>query len=211
VGTNITKATETIRINNFPNLEAIGPNRTFIHQVSEEKPDEFTIDLSTISPRSVVAFTYRVHVDEVNLAAQGPLLLKPAWKLQGDKLGLVIEYSLNPAYSKAAELFHNLVIIAFYSGARATGCQTKPSGTHLKERSLVFWRLGDMSLTNEWNKVICRFVGAEGAVPESGHIEAKWELQGGASLLLGSGISLSRLEAGKGKEKEESDDCWGEI
>jgi hypothetical protein len=151
-----------------------------------------------------------VHVDELNFASHAPLRLKPAWKPQGDKLALVIEYSLNPAYSSAAELFHNLVIIAHYTGARATGCQTKPSGTHLKEKSLVYWRLGDVSLTNEWHKVICRFVGAEGAVPEAGHIDAKWELQGSASLSLGSGISLSRLEVGKGKEKEESDDPFAD-
>lgn len=68
-----------------------------------------------------------------------------------------------------------------------------------------------MSLTNEWHKLICRFVGVEGAVPEPGHIEARWELHGPASTSLGSGISLSKLEAGKGKEKEESDDPFADA
>lgn len=200
----------TVRIDNFPNLEAIGPNRTFIHPISDEKPDEYTIDISSITPKSSVAFTYKVHVDDGNLMSLGPLLLKPAWKPQGDKLALVIEYSLNSVYSLEPVLFNNLVIIATYAGARATGCQTKPTGTHLKEKSLVYWRLGDLALSHEWHKVICRFVGASGAVPEPGRIEAKWEVQSAAEHLLPSRINLSRLEAGKGKENQESVDPFAD-
>ena len=123
-------------------MEAIGPNRTFIHPVSEQKPDEFTIDLSSLSSKASVGFTYRVHVDEATMATQGPLLLKQTWKQQGDKLGLVIEYCLNPAFSSEPVAFNNLVLVGIYQGARATACQTKPTGTHLKEKSLVYWRLG---------------------------------------------------------------------
>lgn len=132
--------------------------------------------------------------------------MKVAWKKQGsDKLGLVLEYSLNPACGAGPITFNNLVLVAIYEGARASACQTKPTGTHLKEKSLVYWRLGDMVLTNEWHKVICRFVGADGAVPEAGHIEARWEINSSTGSGIGSGISLSRLEASKGKEKEEDD------
>jgi hypothetical protein len=141
---------------------------------------------------------------------QGPLLLKPAWKPQGDKLALVIEYSLNPACGAASVTFNNLVLVAIYEGARASGCQTKPTGTHIKEKSLVYWRLGDVALTQEAHKVICRFVGAEGAAPEPGRIEARWEIHGSTRLPAGSGISLSRLESSKGKEKEESADPFAD-
>jgi F-BAR domain only protein len=163
--TDINIADQRILINNFPNLEAIGPNRTFVHPVSTDKPEEFTVDLSHISSKSSVAFTYRVHIDDSNVTTQGPLLLKPAWKPQGDKLALVIEYRLNPTWGSEPVAFSNLVLVAIYQGARASGCQTKPTGTHLKEKSLVYWRLGDVALTQEPHKVICRFVGAEGAVP----------------------------------------------
>jgi hypothetical protein len=182
----------------------------FIHPVSDEKPDEYTIDVSSISPKSAVAFTYKVHIDEGNLMALGPLLLRPAWKPQGDKLALVVEYSLNSIYSSEPVLFHNLVIIATYDGARATGCQTRPTGTHLKEKSLVYWRLGDITLSPEWHKVICRFVGAPGAVPEPGHVEAKWEVQSAAEQLLPSRIGLSRLEVAKGKESQEDVDPFAD-
>jgi hypothetical protein len=158
-----------------------------------------------MSSKPSVAFTYKVHIDDEDAPANGPLLLKVAWKPQGDKLGLVAEYSLNPAYSAEPITFHDLVLVAIYQGPRAIACQTKPSGIHLKEKSLVYWRLGDVTLTHEWHKVICRFTGIEGACPESGHIEARWEIHGSAEKPLGSGISLSRLEASKGKEKEEDD------
>ncbi|KUJ16982.1 uncharacterized protein LY89DRAFT_646059 [Mollisia scopiformis] len=197
---------ETIRIDNFPNLEAIGPNRTFINAVSEEKPDEFAIDISSLSSKPSAAFTYRVHIDDADITTHGPLFLKVAWRKQGaDKLGLVLEYSLNPACGTGPITFNNLVLVAMYEGARASACQTKPTGTHLKEKSLVYWRLGDVTLTNEWHKIICRLVGTEGAVPEAGHIEARWEINSPTASGLGSGISLSRLEASKGKDKEEDD------
>ncbi|RDL33800.1 Uncharacterized protein BP5553_08168 [Venustampulla echinocandica] len=198
---------ETIRINNFPNLEVIGPNRTFIHPVSTDKPDEFTVDLSSINSKTSVAFTYRVHTDESNIHTQGPLFLKPAWKQQGDKLNLVIEYHLNPTSFSTPLTFHNLVLVATYEGARAIGCQTKPTGTHIKEKSLVYWRLGDVTLNpDEPHKVIARFVGMEGAVPTPGHVEARWEIHNAANIGIGSNISLSRLEQVKGKEVQKEED-----
>jgi hypothetical protein len=196
---------DTIRINNFRNLEVIGPNRTFIRPVTGDKPDEFTVDLATVSSKPSVAFTYRIHIDDENAPANSPLLLNVAWKPQGDKLALVVEYSLNPAYSTEPIAFTNLVLVAIYEGPRAIGCQTKPTGTHIKEKSLVYWRLGDVNLTHEWHKVICRFQGSEGACPEPGHIEARWEIHGSTGKPLGNGVSLSRLEPSKGKERENDD------
>jgi hypothetical protein len=149
-------------------------------------------------------------VDEESLASQGPLLLKPTWKLQGDKLGLLIEYSLNPASSTGPVTFSNLVLVAMYQGPRPSTCQTKPSGTHIKEKSLIYWRLGDVTLAHESHKVICRLTGTEGAIPEPGHIEARWEVQGSLGNLVGSRITLSKLEPSNGKEKEESADPFAD-
>jgi hypothetical protein len=185
-------------------LEAIGPNRTFIHPVSTDKSDEFTIDLAPISTRSAVGFTYKGHSDEANVLGQGPLIIKPSWQQLSDKLQLLVEYSVNPASGLETINFQNFVIVAHYDGSRASTVQTKPSGTHLKEQKLVYWRLGDITLTVKPNKVICRFAGAEGAVPNPGRIEARWEIQNlvSGTYVFGSGISLSRLEVGKGKGKE---------
>jgi F-BAR domain only protein len=205
---------ETIRINNFANLEVIGPNRIFVHNVSPDQPDQFHLDVSHISKTST-GFTYRVHSDDAEpetLAVYAPLLVKPAWKPQGDKLGLLLQYSLNPAskLSKPVTL-HDVVFVATYEGGRASGAQTKPSGTHLKDKHLVYWRLGDVTFTEagETHKIVCRIVGAEGAEPLPGQIEARWEFAPTANADAGdagfaSGISISRLEESKGKGKEEA-------
>ncbi|KAJ0278614.1 hypothetical protein COL940_007196 [Colletotrichum noveboracense] len=197
---------ETIRINNFPSLEVIGPNRIFV-QNSPDKPDEFNLDVSHIN-KTATAFTYRVHPGDAGLAAHVPLFIRPAWKPQGDKLGLLLQYSLNPASGLTAPVtLQNVVFVATYEGAKASGAQTKPTGTHLKEKHLVYWRLGDLTLTAETQKIVCRIIGAENAEPKPGHIEARWEY---TPESLSSGISISRLEEIKGKGKEEEADPFAD-
>ena len=202
---------EKIRINNFSNLEVIGPNRIFVHNEAPEQPDQFSLDVSHIS-KTATGFTYRVHSDDAAerpaLSEYAPLLLRPAWKPQGDKLGLLLQYCLNPASRLAGPVtLHNVVLVATYEGARASGVQTKPAGTHLKEKHLVYWRLGDVTLTSESQKIVCRVIGAEGAEPKPGHIEARWEYAAASAdpdgAAFASGISISRLEETKGKGKEE--------
>lgn len=82
--------------------------------------------------------------------------------------------------------------------------QTKPSGTHLKDKHLVYWRLGDVTLTDDWSKIICRVIGEQNAEPQPGQVEVRWEYASpqGAEVEAGSGISVSRLGESKGKEKE---------
>ncbi|OLN95841.1 Cytoskeletal protein syp1 [Colletotrichum chlorophyti] len=205
----VSQERETIRINNFPSLEVIGPNRIFV-QNSPDKADEFNLHLSHLS-KTATAFTYRVHAGDSEgsgLAAHVPLMLRPTWKPQGDKLGLLLQYSLNPASNLTAPVtLNNVVFVATYEGAKASGAQTKPTGTHLKEKHLVYWRLGDLTLTGETQKIVCRIIGAENAEPQPGHIEARWEF---TPENLSSGISISRLEETKGKGKEEDADPFAD-
>jgi hypothetical protein len=196
---------QIIRINNFPSLEAIGENRFFIHPVSQEKPDEFTVALASISPKPAIGFNYRVHIDEATLSSRNPLVIKPLWKPKGDKFDFVIEYGLNPAYSTEPVTFHNFGIIARYTGGRPTQCQSKPSGTFKAQQSCVYWRFAEITLTNELKRIACRLVVPEGDMPIPGYVDAKWEMQGSAA-----GLSLSRLEVGEGKEKEESADPFAD-
>lgn len=159
----------------------------------------------------MVAFRYKVHVDETNLASHAPLLLKPAWKPQGEMLGVVIEYGLNPAFSTSSVALRNFVLIAAYEGARAVGCQTKPTGTHLKEKSLIYWRLGDVTLDGTMQKAVGRLIGAEGGEPKPGLIEARWEISSSVGRPLGSGLGVSKLESlVKGKEKADSSDPFAD-
>lgn len=121
-------------------------------------------------------------------------------------MGLLLQYQLNPAANLPTPVtLHNVVIVATYDG-KASGAQTKPSGTHLKDKHLVYWRLGDVTLTDEVHKIVCRVVGAEGIEPKPGHIEARWELAISGPEAVGSGISISKLDEGKGKGKEVPED-----
>jgi F-BAR domain only protein len=192
---------EIIRLNKFSLLESIGPNRTFV--ANTLAPDEFSIDVSHLSNTSP-AFTYRVHADsETSLAAHCPIAIHPVWKPQGDKLGLLLQYRINPESKLPRPVtLHNVVFVATYEGARASGVQTKPSGTHLKDKHLVYWRLGDVTLTEDWSKIICRVIGEQNAEPQPGQVEVRWEYASTSEVEAGSGISVSRLGESKGKEKE---------
>jgi hypothetical protein len=188
-------------------LEAIAPNHAFVNELSLDKPGEYTVDLSHLT-KTNVAFRYKVHVDETNLARHAPILLKPAWRPQGDKLGLVIEYKLNSTFSTSPITVNNLILLATYEGARAAGCQTKPTGTHLKEKPLVYWRIGDVTLDDTFQKVICRLTGAENGELKPGMIEARWEVSStAAGFAVGSGLGVSRrdMTSAKGKEKAKSE------
>lgn len=132
----------------------------------------------------------------------------------GDKLGLVLLYKLNPEFLGGDKpvLLKGFTLVATYKGARASGVQTKPTGTHLKDKHLVYWRLGDVTLqpSEEWQKIICRVIGSENAEPKAGIIEARWEYMSSATVgEEGSHfISISRKAESKGKGKaiEEEDE-----
>lgn len=206
----------TVKINNYSALSAIGPNRIVVNDVASA-PDEYMLDLSHLTKPSP-SFTYKVQADDGDLstlAAQCPLVIKPAWKPTGDKLGLVLQYRLNPETKLPKPVtLHDVFILATYEGARASGAQSKPSSTHLKDKHVVYWRLGDVTLTEDWGRIVCRIIGEGGAEPKPGHIEARWSYTLPADSVLddgtsvGSGISISRLAESKGKERatEEDDD-----
>ncbi|OBT92505.1 hypothetical protein VE01_09489 [Pseudogymnoascus verrucosus] len=203
--------TAAIRLFNFAGLEAIAPNKAFLNESS--LAGEYSVQLSEIK-RTNCAFKYKVHTEPHNLYAQVPLLIKPMWKSQGDKLGVVVDYSLNEAYSSEPLTLSNLTLIVSYEGAKAISAQTRPSGTHVKEKSLVFWRLGDVLLEpGVTNKVLGRLLGDQGGHVLPGVVEAKWEIAVPAETVVGSGIGVSwktgvaeEIEGkGKGPENAEPD------
>lgn len=199
---------QSIRVNNFPALEVIGPNRIFVANHTPEQPDQFNLDLSHLrQSQATVGFSYRLHVDTASPPVDHvPFLLKPAWKPQGDKLGLLLQYKINPLFKHGGSMtLRNVVFLATYDG-KASGAQTKPSGTHLKDKHLVYWRLGDLTLdaSQDWQKIVCRIVGEAGVEPKPGIVEARWELTPEGQTT--DAISISRLEESKGKEIELSDD-----
>lgn len=96
-----------------------------------------------------------------------------------------------------------------YEGAKAISAQTRPSGTHVKEKNLVFWRLGDVVLEpGSTKKVLGRLLGDQGQQILPGLVEAKWEIAVPLGSVIGSGIGVSWKTAdgkGKGPESPEPD------
>lgn len=139
-------------------------------------------------------------------------MITVAWKqINENNLGAIIEYSLNPACGTSSATLSNLIIVAKYEGGRSPAAQMKPFGIHLKEKHLAYWKLGDVTLDSSSHRLVARFTGVEGQeLPQAGHVEARWEIVNHTDLPLGSGISLSKLEPSKGKEKEAEDDPFAD-
>ena len=198
--------TETIRLENFPVLEKVAPNPTFINQLPS-KMGEYNVDVSHLA-RTSVAFKYKVHLEEANLAAHAPIILTPNWKVEPTQTSVVLSYSFNPAFSSAAKRsvsLQNVVVAISIENAKALSCLSKPVGNFSREKSLIYWKLGDLTLDGYEeapHKLLARFTTEGEAKP--GKIEARWEIGGTSAAGLGSGLSLSQGSgSGSGNARED--------
>jgi hypothetical protein len=208
-------------------------------------PDQWTLDTAHFGRATTPAFSYRVFSESPSAAASPtspafaaapdappsplarfvPLVLRPVWKPDGDKIGLLLQYGPNPACALATPAtLRNVVLVATYLGGKGARAQTRPGGTHLGDKGVVYWRLGDVVLDPASGagegKVVCRVFGADAAaVLRPGHVEARWEhvpeggsggdggsssgSSSGGAAALASGISISRLVGRGGEEGEE--------
>ncbi|KAI4228135.1 MAG: hypothetical protein L6R36_001849 [Xanthoria steineri] len=196
---------ENIRLENFPVLEKVAPNPTFVTQ-TPSRSGEYSVNLGQIS-RTAVAFKYQVHLEESNLAAHVPMIVTPSWKIEPGQASVIVNYSFNSAFvSPAARsvALKNVVVVVNLANNVAQACQSKPVGHFSKEKSLIYWRLGDIHLdgyAETPQKLLARFsTDGEG---QPGSVEVRWEINGEAATGLGSGLGLS--QSGSLKEEGGSD------
>lgn len=188
---------ETIRLENFPVLEKVAPNPTFVDQVPD-KAGDYSINLSSIT-RTQVAFKYQVHLDETNIASFAPIALTPAWKVEPTQTSVILNYSLNPAFRLAPGLssvtLSNVVLVIHLdpAGSKSSHCQSKPVGTFSRDKSLIYWRLGDVTVgADQQNQPLrARFYTETEAKP--GNVEARWEITGTHASGHGSGLGISQM------------------
>ena len=192
---------EHVRIDNFAVLEKVAPNPTFISQ----KPDssgEYSVALAEIS-RPTVAFKYQVHLDESMLTIHAPLSLTPSWKIEPSQTSVIVTYALNPGFEKQTVSLKNAVVFVTIEGARAQSCQSKPPAIFSKEKSLIYWKLGDLTLekgsSRTSQKLLARF--ATDGEAKAGAVEARWEIVGEHAVGIGSGLGLSLATAAAAKEE----------
>ena len=188
-----------IRLENFPVLEKVAPNPSFIKQMPI-RSGEYSVSLSQI-PRPSLAFKYQVHLEDNNLAAHAPVSITANWKLESTQASVILTYAFNPAFVSPAKRSVSLkkVIVSIpIENAKALSCQSKPLGIFAKERSLVYWKLGDMTLdgyAEAPQKLLARFTTNSEAKP--GSVEMRWEMSGEGASGLGSGLSLSQSSSSK--------------
>ena len=190
---------ENIRLDNFPVLEKVAPNPIFINQVPL-KSGEYSVGLTQVT-RPSVAFKYQVHLEDTNLAAHAPISISPSWKIKGSQASVILTYAFNPAFVSPARRsvsLKNVVVVIPIEGAKALNCQSKPLGIFAKDRSLVYWKLGDMTLdgyAEAPQKLLARFSTESEGKP--GSVEVRWEISGEAAAGLGSGLGLSQTAFSK--------------
>ncbi|KAI9710545.1 MAG: hypothetical protein M1820_002681 [Bogoriella megaspora] len=220
-----TPGQDTIRLEHFSILEKVAPNLAFVSQIPD-KSGEYTVALSNIS-KTQVAFKYQVHLDESSLGTHAPLLLNPAWKCEPTQTSVILSYSLNPAFlehagseTKSVTLSNVVLVIHLEPAAKPTSCQSKPVGTFSRDKGLIYWRLGDVTLTADGapQKLLARFITENEAKP--GFVEGRWEITSGgdgkelkdsAEGAFGSGLSVTRFEAaGAAKDGAEEDDPFAD-
>lgn len=197
VGASSPSGFENIRLENFPVLEKVAPNPTFITQTKAQSGD-YSVNLSLIS-RTTVAFKYQVHLEESNLASHAPMALAPVWRIEPTQTSVIVNYSFNPSFvspTKRSVSLKNVTVIVSIENAKALSCLSKPIGTFSKEKSTIYWKLGDVYLdgyAESPQKLLARFSTDSEAKP--GSVEVRWEISGEDSIRLGSGLSLSQAVA----------------
>lgn len=190
---------ENVRLENFPVLEKVAPNPTFI-TTRPATAGEYSVSLSHLI-RPTVAFKYQVHLEDSNLAAHAPISLTPNWKIEPTQASVILNYAFNPAFvspAKRAVSLKNVMVFITVENARVQSCQSKPVGIFAKEKSLIYWKLGDITLdgyAETPHKLLARFSTETEAKP--GSIEVRWEISGEGSVGLGSGLSLSQMTSSK--------------
>ncbi|KAH9869700.1 hypothetical protein IAQ61_006912 [Plenodomus lingam] len=205
--------TENIRLENFPVLEKVAPNPAFIEQ-SSDSPGNYTVDLSKITKTSV-AFHYQLHIEDSNITTLPPIILSPAWRSEPTQISAILNYSLNPKFNlgdATSMTVRGLVLlIRLEPGSKALSAQSKPAGTFSREKSLIYWRLGDVTFSKDSVAQTIRvrfFTEGEG---KPGNVEARWEISDEQSLTLGSGLGVSMSAATSEAKQDGEADPFADI
>lgn len=190
-------ASESIRLENFPVLEKVAPNPTFI-TAKPSTSGEYSVNVGHAT-RPTVAFKYQVHLDEGTLGSHSPLIFTPSWKIEASQASVILTYATNPSFAAdhGGISLRNMIVFVSVESTKANSCQSKPAGIFSKEKSLIYWKLSDLTVdgtTATTNKLLARF-STEGEA-KAGNVEARWEISGDATSGVGSGLGLSKSSSG---------------
>ena len=195
---------DAIRLENFPVLLKVAPNPLFVKQVPD-KSGEYTVNSGQLS-QTAIAFKYQVHLEDNALASYSPVVLSPNWKVEPNQISVMLHYGFNPNLlsEETSITLQNVVLIIKIEGSKATSCQSKPVGTLSKEKNMIYWRLGNVTLeklAQSMPRVVARFATEGEAKP--GSVEAQWEVGGEHAVGFGSSLGISQASPSATSQKEE--------
>lgn len=181
---------ESLRLENYNLLDKIAPNPLILRPSPSGTEGEYALNIPVLGRGNAIAFKYQLHAEDT--AAYAPLLIQPICKIEENQASIIVNYSLNPSFVAAGPVvISNLTIALTLEGARASSCLSKPVGTFSREKGLIFWQLGDVTLTPgaAAERLLARF--PTDSMAKGGSVEARWEVQG-----AGSGVGVSMLKDG---------------
>jgi hypothetical protein len=195
-------SSDTIRFTNFSTLEKVAPNPHFIDQIAN-KDGTYSVSLTKI-PKTSVAFKYQVHLEPAHADTYAPLRIVPAWKVTPTQTLFMLSYSFNQSFSSKLSAsspsitLSNLILLVHVEPSSATisRCQASNGGTFAKERNVVYWRLGDITITKEAPAQVLKARLITDGEIKPGNVEARWELLGM------DGLGIERLESSDAEEGE---------
>lgn len=207
----VMKAKEVVSLENFAVLHKVAPNPQFVVSIPE-RSGEYQLDLQAIS-KSQVGFKYQVHLEENALGSHSPLLLSPVWKIEPHQASVIVNYKFNPTLTANVDkvILSNVVMVLHIENAKATSCMSKPVGTFSRERSQIYWKLGEVVVKKNAaeQRVLARF--ATDGEARAGTVEARWEVNSDQANGLGSDLGLSIKDDPIGKKGTASDPFSDEV
>lgn len=185
---------ELIRLDNFDMLERVHENLIFVER-------QFSNGYYAVNPSNFkkpkVAFRYQVYREErASLAKHVPLLITPTWRVERTQISAILSYSLNPDFILPKDASSitlsdvTLILRLDRTGAKAVRARTQEGGTFLRKKSLIYWRLGAVTLTPEpEQRMLVRFYTESEGKPGTAH--ARWKIDSSQGTGIGSGLGVS--------------------
>jgi hypothetical protein len=204
-----------IRFDGFSSLEKVAPNPHFIDALPAKGEGVYNVHFGRMAGatghtgRMAVAFKYQVHLDGSKSAGeQVPVSVSMASKVDAERNQTLVKlgYGLNEQFkfSTAESVAITGLMIILHIDPTSTGkivqCQANNGGLFVRDKGLVYWRLGDVTLPLHGDdaakkpeqELLVRFA-TDGEV-KPGNVESRWEIVGerlpGGT---GSGVALSKL------------------
>jgi len=124
----------------------------------------------------------------------------------------MLSYSFNPSFaskltaSASSISIANLILIVHVEPSSATigRCQASNGGTFAKDRNVVYWRLGDVTISKDAPaQVVKARLITEGEI-KPGNVEARWELQGV------EGLGIEKLDSAEEVETDSESDPFAD-